>query len=161
MVVMLFSVFFLLLLLCSSHPGPCLQQINPSSSDSPPPQGGVSKVKRRPAGLNRCTARAFPPGRSVHLAADQKMMAKASRLPSFHPSFFLSPSTCVRASSPVPPVDPSWASLSWLVGSSDKHTRRKYKCTPVPPCVTRQMVLRAGGLWGGGVWVGEDGTNYA
>ena len=74
----------------------------------------------------------------------RKLMATASLLPSFRPSLFLSPSTCMRASSPVPPVDPSWASLSWLVGSSDKHTHRKYKCAPVPPCVTRQTVLRAG-----------------
>lgn len=139
---MLFSLFFLLLLLrlCSSLPGPCLQQMNPSSADSAPPRGGVSKVKRRPAALNRCAARAFPPDRSAHLAADQKRMAKASLLPSFHPPFVVSPSTCVRASSSVPHVDPSWASLSWLVGSSDKRAHRKYKCTLVPPCVTRQTV---------------------
>lgn len=135
MVVMLFAFFSLLLvlfLLHSSLLGPSLQQTNPSLRRL---EGGLSKVKRWPAALNRCSSRAFPPDRFVHLADDQK--APPSPLPtpllSFLLLFFLSPSTCVQASSLVPLINSSWASLSWLVGSSYKHTHkhRKYKCRHV------------------------------
>lgn len=135
---------------CFSFPASCLQQINPSPADSPPPRGGVSEVKRRPAGLNRCPARALPLDRSVHLAADQKLTASAS--PSFFSSlfsFFLHLPACERLLRRLQSI-PRGSSLSWLVGSSEKHAHRKYKYTPAPPCVTRQTVVRAVRLWEGG-----------
>lgn len=118
MVLMLF-LFFLLLLLCSSLPGPRLEQMNPSPADSP---GSVSKVKRRPAALNRCTARAFPPDRSAHLAADQKLMAKASLLLSPHPSFFLHLPACERLLRYLQSIPRGPLCLGWLAAVTNTHT---------------------------------------
>lgn len=141
-----FSLLLVLFLLHSSLPGPSLQQTNPSLRRL---EGGLSKVKRWPAALNRCSSRAFPPDRFVHLAADQK--APPSPLltpPSLFLSSFLSFSIYLRASVFSGTSDQSLVGLFVLAGWQQLQTHTQTQEIQMPPCVTRQTVWRAGRCWG-------------
>lgn len=146
-----FSPVSLLLLLCSSLPGPCRRRMNPSSADSPAPRGGRVQGEAAASWLEQVYSPRVPTGPLSALGCRPE--TDGEKLPpsslSFHSSFFRSPSTCARLLRCLQSIPRGPLCLGWLAAATN-HTQETQMHAGAAMCdQTNAEGVGAGEGWGG------------